>query len=48
MKCFAIPVVTGATEIVTKGPKKSSRNNTRKAFNSFYTQKKKEQLKFEA
>jgi hypothetical protein len=33
MKYFVIPVITGATGIVTKGLKKISGNNTRKAFN---------------
>jgi hypothetical protein len=32
MKCFVIPVIIGATEIVTRGPKISG-NYTRKAFN---------------
>jgi hypothetical protein len=36
MKCFVIPVIIGATGIVTKGLKKSG-NNTRKAFNRFPT-----------
>jgi hypothetical protein len=35
-KSFVIPVIIGATGIVTKGQKKSG-NNTRKAFNRFYT-----------
>jgi hypothetical protein len=36
MKCFVMPVITGATGIVTKGlKKKKSGNNTRKAFNRF-------------
>jgi hypothetical protein len=34
MKCFVIPVIIGATGIVTK---KKSGNNTRKAFNRFST-----------
>jgi hypothetical protein len=38
MKCFVIPVITGATGIVTKGLKKSG-NNTRKAFNGFFKKK---------
>jgi hypothetical protein len=32
MKCFVIPVIIGATGIVTKGPKNSV-NKTRKTFN---------------
>jgi hypothetical protein len=36
MKSFVIPVINGATGIVTKGLKKSG-NNTRKAFNIFST-----------
>jgi hypothetical protein len=40
MKCFVIPVITGATDIVTKGLKKSG-NNTRKALNRFSLKKKK-------
>jgi hypothetical protein len=36
MKYFVIPVIIGATGIVTKGLKKSG-NNTRKAFNRFST-----------
>jgi hypothetical protein len=39
MKCFAIPVITGATGIVTKGQKKISGNDTRKSFNRFSTKK---------
>jgi 3-deoxy-D-manno-octulosonic acid (KDO) 8-phosphate synthase len=39
MKCFVIPVITGATSVATKGLKKISVNNTRKAFNRFYTKK---------
>jgi hypothetical protein len=39
MKCFVIPVITGATEIVTKGLKKCLEKN-RKAFNRFSTKKK--------
>jgi hypothetical protein len=35
MKCFVLPVITGATEIVTKGLQKISGKNTRKAFNKF-------------
>jgi hypothetical protein len=38
MKCFVIPVITGATGIVTRGLKISG-NNTRKAFNRFSTKK---------
>jgi hypothetical protein len=38
MKCFVIPVIIGATGIVTKGLKKTG-NNTRKAFNRFSTKK---------
>jgi len=34
MKCFVIPVITGATGIVTKGLKESE-NNNRKAFGRF-------------
>jgi hypothetical protein len=37
MKCFVIPVITGATGIVTRGLKTISGNNTRKAFNRFCT-----------
>jgi hypothetical protein len=37
MKCFIIPVIIGATGIVTKGLKKVSGNNTRKVFNIFST-----------
>jgi hypothetical protein len=33
MKCLVIPVITGATGIVTKALKKISGNNTGKAFN---------------
>jgi hypothetical protein len=39
MKCFVIPVITGATGIVTRGLKKISGDNTRKAFNRFSTKK---------
>jgi hypothetical protein len=39
MKCFVIPVIIGATGIVTTGLKKISWNNTRKAFNRFSTKK---------
>jgi hypothetical protein len=39
MKCFVIPVIIGATGIVTKGLKKISGNKTRKAFNRFPTKK---------
>jgi hypothetical protein len=38
MKYFLIPVITGATGIVTKGQKISGKN-TRKAFNRFSTKK---------
>jgi hypothetical protein len=38
MKCFVIPVIIGATGIVTKGLKKLSGNNTKKAFNRFSTE----------
>jgi hypothetical protein len=34
---FVIPVIIGATGIVTRGLKKISGNNTRKAFNRFST-----------
>jgi hypothetical protein len=37
MKCFVIPVITGATGIVNKELKKSG-SNTRKAFNRFSTE----------
>jgi hypothetical protein len=37
MKCFVIPVIIGATGIVTKELKKISGNNTRKVFNRFST-----------
>jgi hypothetical protein len=37
MKCFVMPVIIGATGIATKGLKKKSGNNTRKAFNRFST-----------
>jgi hypothetical protein len=37
MKCFVIPVIIGATGIVTKGLKKISANNTRKSFSRFST-----------
>jgi hypothetical protein len=37
MKCFVIPIIIGVTGIVTKGLKKKSGNNTRKAFNRFST-----------
>jgi hypothetical protein len=37
MECFAIPVIIGTTGIVTKGLKKISGNNTRKAFSRFST-----------
>jgi hypothetical protein len=37
MNCFVIPVIIGAAGIVTKGLKKISGNNTRKAFNRFST-----------
>jgi hypothetical protein len=36
MKCFVIPVIIGATGIVTKGLKIYG-NDTRKAFNRFST-----------
>jgi hypothetical protein len=39
MKCFVIPVITGATGIVTRGLKKRSGNNTRKIFKRFSTKK---------
>jgi len=35
MKCFVIPVITGATGIVTEGLQKSG-NNTEKAFKKFF------------
>jgi hypothetical protein len=35
IKCFVIPVIIGATGIVTKELKKISGNNTRKVFNRF-------------
>jgi hypothetical protein len=38
MKCFATPVIIGATGIVTKGLKNPG-NNTKKAFNRFSTEK---------
>jgi hypothetical protein len=38
MKCFVMPVIIGATGIVTKGLNISG-NNTRKAFNRFSTKK---------
>jgi hypothetical protein len=37
MKCFVIPVIIGATGIVTKGLKIFFGNNTKKAFNRFST-----------
>jgi hypothetical protein len=37
MKCFVIPVIIGATGIITRGLKKISGNNTRKEFNRFST-----------
>jgi hypothetical protein len=37
MKCFVTPIIIGATGIVTRGLKKKSRNDTRKAFNRFST-----------
>jgi hypothetical protein len=37
MKCFVIPVIIGATGIVTRGLKKISENDIRKAFNRFST-----------
>jgi hypothetical protein len=37
MKCFVTPVNTGVTGIVTRGLKKKSGNNTRKALNRFST-----------
>jgi hypothetical protein len=37
MKCFVITAITGATGTVTKGLKKISVNNTRKAFNRLST-----------
>jgi hypothetical protein len=40
MKCFVIPVITGAMEIVARGLKNIWKN-TRKAFNRFSTKKKK-------
>jgi hypothetical protein len=40
MKCFVIPVIIGATGIVTKVLKKKSGNNTRKAFNNRFSTKK--------
>jgi hypothetical protein len=39
MKCFVIPVIIGATGIVTRGLKKISGNNTRKAFSRFSIKK---------
>jgi hypothetical protein len=39
MKCFVIPIIIGATGNVTKGLKKISGNNTRKASNRFSTKK---------
>jgi hypothetical protein len=39
MKRFVIPVITGATGIVTRGLKKIPGNDTRKAFNRFSTEK---------
>jgi hypothetical protein len=41
MKCFVILVITGATGIVTKGLKKKSGNNTRKALIDSLQKKKK-------
>jgi hypothetical protein len=35
LKCLVIPVVIGSTGTVTKGLKKISGNNTRKAFHTF-------------
>jgi hypothetical protein len=35
MKCIIIPVITGATGIVTKGLKKKCVSHTRRAFNRF-------------
>jgi hypothetical protein len=40
MKCSVIPVIIGATGILTRGTKKISGNDTRKAFNRFSTKKK--------
>jgi len=37
MKCITIPVITGATGIVTKGLKKNSGSHNRKTFNRFAT-----------
>jgi hypothetical protein len=37
MKCFVIPVIIGATGIVTRGLKKKSGTNTSKAFSRFST-----------
>jgi hypothetical protein len=37
MKCLVIPVFVGATGIVSKGLRKLSGNNTRKALNRFST-----------
>jgi hypothetical protein len=39
IKCFVIPVIIGATRIVTRGLKKISGNDTRKAFNRFSKKK---------
>jgi len=37
MKCFVIPVIIGANEIITKCIKLVYGNNSRKAFSRFYT-----------
>jgi hypothetical protein len=37
MKCFVTSIIIGATGIVTRGLKKKSGNNNRKAFNRFFT-----------
>jgi len=39
MKCMVIPVISGVTEIVTKGlEKKRTGSNSRKIFNRFTTE----------
>jgi len=37
MKCFVIPLNTGATGVVSKGLKKKSGNYTRSSCNRFFT-----------
>jgi hypothetical protein len=42
MKCFVMPVITGANGVVIKGLKKYLENNTKKAFSRVSAKKKKQ------